>query len=85
MNEHILYLIYILYIYRSDKFVWKKLRANILAAVFLFCAQNFKILKFSENKSNLTELNRFNRFKKFCVICELTLYQSNVNIFIQKK
>ena len=35
MNKHILYLNYILYIYRSDKFIWRKLRANILAAVFL--------------------------------------------------
>ena len=34
MNKHILYLNYILYIYRSDKFIWRKLRANILATVF---------------------------------------------------
>ena len=34
MNKHILYLNYILYIYRSDEFIWGKLCANILAAVF---------------------------------------------------
>ena len=36
MNKHILYLNYILYIYRSNKFIWRKLRADILAAVFLY-------------------------------------------------
>ena len=36
MNKHILYLNYILYIYRSDKFIWRKLRANILASVFFW-------------------------------------------------
>ena len=47
---------------------------------------DFQIFKFLDNKSTLTGLNRFNRFKMFCAICELTLYQSNVNvnIFIQK-
>ena len=36
MNKHILYLNYILCIYRSDTFIWRKLRANILAAVFFW-------------------------------------------------
>ena len=35
MNKHILYFNYILY-NRSDKFIWRKLRANLLAAVFYF-------------------------------------------------
>ena len=58
------------------------------ATFFILCLKflNFQIFKFLDNKSTLTELNRFNRFKKFCAICELTLYQSNVNvnIFIPK-
>ena len=58
------------------------------ATFFILCSKflNFQIFKFLDNKSTLAELNRFNRFKKFCAICELTLYQSNVNvdIFIQK-
>ena len=36
MKKHILYLNYILYIYRSDKFIWRKLRASLLATVFFY-------------------------------------------------
>ena len=36
-------LYYILYIYRSDKFIWRKVCANILAAVFLIVTMTFKI------------------------------------------
>ena len=68
--------------------LWESILLKQLAAVFILCSKffNFQIFKFLDNKSTLTELNRFNRFKKFCAICELTLYQSNVNvnIFIQK-
>ena len=52
------------------------------ATFFILCSKflNFQIFKFLDNRSTLTELNRFIRFKKFCDICELTLYQSNVNL-----
>ena len=55
---------------------------------FILCSKflNLQIFKFLDNKWTLTESNRFNRFRMFCAICELTLYQSNVNvnIFIRK-
>ena len=49
---------------------------------FVLKILTFQIFKFLDNKSTLIELNRFNRFKKFRAICELTLYQSNVNVNI---
>ena len=50
-NEYTYFIFeYILYIYRSDKFIWRKLRANILAAVFvLMCGSNYSYL-YTEKK-----------------------------------
>ena len=50
MNKHILYLNYILYIYRSAKFIWRKLRANILAPVFTFPAKATPIRRTAINE-----------------------------------
>ena len=36
---------YILYIYSSDKYIWRKLRANILAAVFFISNANLNYKK----------------------------------------
>ena len=35
-STYFIFELYTIHIYWSDKFIWRKLRANILAAVFLF-------------------------------------------------
>ena len=54
MNKHILYLNYILYIYMSDKFIWRKLRANMLTAVLIYNYSSYLYLwkVHNENKEN---------------------------------